>query len=143
MVDQMDRDRKANYPGNFVEMAGANEKAEQQRREKEADFKKRQQELRGRLVDVQRKHKAEGGIIGATEKTISKQKAKRRALGVVADAVYSGGYGGHGGGSKRQGGGGGRINNSWKARANQDDLFDDSEKAYLGVGDGMEDVDWE
>jgi len=30
MVEEMDRERKANYPGTFVEMAGANEKAEQQ-----------------------------------------------------------------------------------------------------------------
>ena len=137
MVEDMDRDRKINYPGTYVEMAGANEKAELARLEKEKDFKLRQLELKNRLRDVQIKHKADGGIIGATEKAIMKQKAKRRALGVVADAVYSGGYGGGGGGG---GGGntkksGGRINNSWKARAQQDDLFDDSEKAYLGVGD--------
>jgi len=113
-----------------------------QRKEKEAEAKERQQKLRNRLIEVQKKHKADGGIIGATEKCIKKQKAKRRALGVVADAVYGGAYGGQGG-TVTKSKSGGRINNSWKARANQDDLFDDSEKAYLGIGetDGFE--DWE
>ena len=54
-----------------------------------------------------------GGIIGATEKAILKQKAKRKALSVVANAV------------------------GWKGRGGGDELFDDAEKAYLGfqIGD--------
>eukprot|EP00518_Triparma_eleuthera_P007531 CAMPEP_0182473578 /NCGR_PEP_ID=MMETSP1319-20130603/24162_1 /TAXON_ID=172717 /ORGANISM="Bolidomonas pacifica, Strain RCC208" /LENGTH=54 /DNA_ID=CAMNT_0024674395 /DNA_START=96 /DNA_END=260 /DNA_ORIENTATION=+ len=41
-----------------------------------------------------------------------KQKAKRQALSVVADAV------------------------GWHARGVEDELFDDAEKAYLGIAVG-------
>ncbi|GMH67012.1 hypothetical protein TrLO_g5359 [Triparma laevis f. longispina] len=109
MVAEMERERKTAFPGHFVEMEGAKEKALAAKKAKEEEFKARQRALKDRLREVQKKHKAEGGIIGATEKSIMKQKAKRQALSVVADAV------------------------GWHAR---DELFDDAEKAYLGVAVG-------
>ena len=111
MVAEMEKERKAAFPGHFVDMDDSKEKALAAKKAKEEEFKKRQRALKERLRDVQKKHKAEGGIIGATEKTIMKQKAKRQALSVVADAV------------------------GWHAR---DELFDDAEKAYLGVAVGGE-----
>ncbi|GMH84000.1 hypothetical protein TrVE_jg10238 [Triparma verrucosa] len=111
MVAEMEKERKAAFPGHFVDMHDSKEKALAAKKAKEEEFKKRQRALKERLRDVQKKHKAEGGIIGATEKTIMKQKAKRQALSVVADAV------------------------GWHAR---DELFDDAEKAYLGVAVGGE-----
>ena len=116
MVAEMERERRASFGGS------AQEKAEQTRRAKEEEFKKRQKELKDRLLEVQKKHKAEGGLVGATEKAINMQKARRQALNFIAETV---GYGGGGG-----------DNSKWHARASQDDLFDDSEKAYLGYSDG-------
>ena len=112
MVAEMEKERKAAYPGHFVELGEAKEKALAAKKAKEEEFKARQRALKDRLREVQKKHKAEGGIIGATEKTIMKQKAKRQALSVVADAV------------------------GWHARGVEDELFDDAEKAYLGIAVG-------
>jgi colicin import membrane protein len=109
MVAEMERERKAAFPGHYVDLDDANDKAAHARQQKEEEFKARQRALKDRLKEVQAVHKQQGGIIGATEKAIMKQKAKRKALSVVADAV---GWRGRGGGD--------------------DDLFDEAEKAYLG-----------
>jgi len=113
MVAEMERERKAAFPGHFVDADEAAGKAAGARKEKEEEFKERQRKLKDRLREVQKQHKEEGGIIGATEKAILKQKAKRKALSVVANAV------------------------GWKGRGGGDELFDDAEKAYLGfqIGD--------
>eukprot|EP00520_Triparma_pacifica_P009257 CAMPEP_0118644820 /NCGR_PEP_ID=MMETSP0785-20121206/7156_1 /TAXON_ID=91992 /ORGANISM="Bolidomonas pacifica, Strain CCMP 1866" /LENGTH=713 /DNA_ID=CAMNT_0006536631 /DNA_START=111 /DNA_END=2252 /DNA_ORIENTATION=+ len=112
MVSEMEKERKAAFPGNYVALSNAGEKALAAKKAKEEEFRKRQKALKDRLKDVQKKHKEEGGIIGATEKAIMKQRAKRKALSVVADAV------------------------GWRDRGIEDDLFDDAEKAYLGFAVG-------
>ena len=112
MVAEMEKERKSAFPGNYVELSNAGEKALAAKKAKEEEFHARQRALKDRLRDVQKRHKEEGGIIGATEKAIMKQKAKRRALSVVADAV------------------------GWRDRGKEDDLFDDAEKAYLGFAVG-------
>jgi hypothetical protein len=112
MVAEMEKERKAAFPGKFVELGDAKDKALAAKKAKEEEFKQRQRALKDRLREVQKQHKAEGGIIGATEKAIMKQKAKRKALSVVADAV------------------------GWRDRGIEDDLFDDAEKAYLGFAVG-------
>ena len=112
MVAEMERERKAAFPGRFVEAGDAADMAAAARQQKEEEFKERRMKLKERLREVQKEHKKQGGIIGATEKAILKQKAKRKALSVVADAV------------------------GWRGRGGDDELFDDAEKAYLGYQGG-------